>query len=245
MNRAIQILSLLLGLTLSAPLWAKEVRQNNAKADALNYLKGMRTQNVTRLRDIDQALRSRIEDSNPGVVEFEVIRLKTAKREHMLRQEFLDRLIFQIDVRFNGGELRPFLERALTEMAKTDATSNDAKNSADLGLWKFLKYAADAVRRLPEKKENILVFLEGYMNRSVADPIRPEDYLNTRNYSNGLDSESGKPLERDEVGAFADSRIREIPEEPVKPAAQEALLPVTPPATPEEVPAPTATPATN
>ncbi|NJM10278.1 MAG: hypothetical protein HC883_05305 [Bdellovibrionaceae bacterium] len=48
------------------------------------------------------------------------------------------------------------------------------------------------------------------MNRSVANPIRPEDYLNSRNYTNGSKSESGKPLSRDEVGAVADRRLQEM-----------------------------------
>ncbi len=247
MNRVCRILSLIFTLALLAPvgfcpsLWAKESRPSDVKANALGYLKDLRSQNVKRLVDIDQALRSRIEDSNPGVVEFEVSRLKLAKREHILRQEFLDRLIFQIDVKFNGGELRPFLERALTEMAKTDATSNDSRVAPDAGLWKFLKFAADAVRRLPEKRENVLIFLEGYMNRSVADPIRPEDYLNTRNYSNGLESESGKQLSRDEVGAVADGRIRglreEIPAKAPAPATLEPVAPMTPVAPAVETPA--------
>jgi hypothetical protein len=217
MVRPAQILALVVALSLGAPLWAKENRNLEQKTEALHYLQEMRNLNVKRLKDIDETLRARIEDSSAAALEFEVSRLKTAKREHTLRQEFLDRLIFQVDTKFAGGDLRLFLERALTEMAKIDATSSLAQT--DAGLWKFLKFASDAVRRLPEKRENILVFLEGYMNRSVANPIRPEDYLSTRNYSNGLQSESGKPLERDEVGAVADSRIRELPEEP--PAAEE------------------------
>jgi hypothetical protein len=89
-------------------------------------------------------------------------------------------------------------------MAKVDAVSS----TADSGLWKFMRYAADAVRRLPEQKENILPFLEGYMSRSVSHPIRPEDYLSSRNYTNGAESESGSPLSREDVGAIADRRIR-------------------------------------
>jgi hypothetical protein len=196
---AIQILALLLGLCLGAPLWAaKETRHQQAKADALSHLQTMRLQNVKRLQEIDETLRLRFEDSDSTNLEVEVQRLKVAKREHSMRQDFLNRLIFQVDTKFGGGDLRIFLERALNEMAKVDATQTNA--SAEPGLWKFLKFASDAVRRLPEKKENILAFLEGYMLRSVANPIQPDDYLNTRNYSNGLTSDAGRPVDRSVVG---------------------------------------------
>lgn len=204
MARALQILCLLLGLSLASPLLAREIRHPEAKAEALRYLQDMRVQNVKRLKEIDDTLRIRIEDSDPATLEFEVNRLKVAKLEHSMRQEFLNRLIFQVDTKFGGGDLRVFLERALNEMAKVDATQMNA--GAETGLWKFLKFASDAVRRLPERKENILAFLEGYMHRSVANPIRPEDYLNSRNYTNGLASEAGRPLDRSEVGAVAESR---------------------------------------
>lgn len=176
----------------------------DVRADTLLYLQDLRTQNVKRLTEIDRSLSEKIEDSRSNTLESEVTTLKQAKREHLLRQEFLDRLIFQVDTKFREGELRPFMERALVEMAKIDVSSQN-----ESGLWKFLKYAADAMHRLPEQKENVLAFLEGYMNRSVSNPINPEDYLSSRNYTNGSISESGNPLKRDEVGDIADRRARE------------------------------------
>lgn len=187
------------GLCLQA--WAKP----DLKADTLLYLQELRTQNVKRLAEIDSSLSEKIEDARSNAVEYEVSTLKKAKREHLLRQEFLDRLIFQVDTKFRDGELRPFMERALVEMAKTDVAAQN-----ESGLWKFLKYAADAMRRLPEQKENVLAFLEGYMNRSVSNPINPEEYLSSRNYTNGSRSESGSPLKREDVGDVADRRLQEM-----------------------------------
>lgn len=229
------ILTLLSATSLA---FAKENSRPDPRGEALRYLRDMRSANVKRLIEIDDTLRARIEESSAASVEFEVSRLQVAKKEHALRQEFLDRLILQVDTRFMGGDLRAFLERALTEMAKIDATNG----SADPALWKFLKFAAEAVRRLPEKKENIIVFLEGYMNRSVANPIRPEDFLNSRNYSNGLESESGHPVDRDQVGAVADSRIQTLPEETSdEPKTEPAKTPVPTPA-PAAAPMPTPKP---
>lgn len=175
------------------------------KSDSLKYLQDLRTQNVRRLQEIDQSLTRKIEEAAPTQVESDVSVLKLAKKEHVLRQEFLDRLIFQVDTKFRGGDMKAFLERTLVDMAKVDAIGAN-----ESGLWKFLRYASDAVRRLPEQRENILSFLEGYMNRSVANPVKPDDYISSRNYSNGAKSEPGSPMAREEVGALADKRLQEI-----------------------------------
>lgn len=205
-TKAVISILTLISLTLALPAGAKQVSPVELKSDSLHYLQGLRSSNIKRLQEIDQTLEKRVEETPDTSLEREVSVLKADKREHMLRQEFLDRLIFQIDTKFSGGDLRAFLERALVDMAKVDAVSSQA----DTGLWKFLKYASDAIHRLPEQEQNTLPFIEGYMNRSVSNPIRPEDYLATRNYTNGVTSESGSPLERDEVGAYADRRLHEL-----------------------------------
>jgi hypothetical protein len=147
----------------------------------------------------------------------EVTDLRAKRQEHQLRQDFLDRLVAQIDSHFSGGDLRAFLEGALTEMAKVDAVA------ANGGLCVFMRYAAEAVKRLPEQKENILAFLEGYMNRSISKPIPPKEFLASRNYTNGAESESGAPLSREVVGAIADRRLQEMAHEtPAEPSVQQA-----------------------
>lgn len=176
------------------------------KSDTLSYLQNMREQNVKHLREIDQSLRTKMSEDGVADVEREVTRLRDERHEHMLRQDFLSRLIFQVDTRFSGGDLRLFLRQALGEMATTDVTSTAA---TDPGLWKFLKFASEALNHLPEKREDILGFLDGYMQRSVANPMNPTKYLDSRNYTNGLKSESGQPMRADEVGALADKRLRE------------------------------------
>ncbi len=182
------------------------------KSDSLKYLQDLRSQNVRRLQEIDQSLTRKIEEAAPAHIETDVNSLKQAKKEHVLRQEFLDRLIFQVDTKFRGGDMKVFLERTLVDMAKVDAVG-----AGESGLWKFLRYASDAVRRIPEQRENILSFLEGYMNRSVVNPVKPEDYISSRNYSNGAKSESGSPMAREEVGAVADRRIKELEQQAADP----------------------------
>lgn len=203
----LQMSALILAVCVCAPLWAES---GEIKSDSLKYLQDLRTQNVRRLQEIDQSLTRKIEESAPSQIDADVSSLRQAKKEHVLRQEFLDRLIFQVDTKFRGGDMKSFLERTLVDMAKIDAVGAN-----ESGLWKFLRYASDAVRRLPETRENILSFLEGYMNRSVANPVKPDDYLSSRNYSNGAKAESGSPMSREEVGAIADRRLQELNKEGV------------------------------
>lgn len=192
--------------SLSSRSWSAEPSTIEIKGDSLRQLQELRKKNVKRLAELDSTLAKKIEDTKAVEVESEVRRLRHEKQEHLLRQEFLDRLIFQLDTKFSGGDLRAFLERALVEMAKIDAASA----SSSEGLWKFLKYSADAIHRLPEQKENVLAFLENYMNMSISNPVLPEKFLATRNYSNGSRSESGSPMERDQVGDFAEKRLSQL-----------------------------------
>lgn len=179
-----------------------------AKSESLQYLQQLRTQNVKRLEEIDRTLRTTVANVASADLDRSVNTLRATKREHILREELLNRLIFQIDTRYGGGDMREFLASALNSMAAVDATSLN-----ETGLLKFLKYCSEAVQKIPEKNENILAFVEGYMSRSVSNPILPQDYLAQRNYTNGSQSESGSPLSPEEAGAMADQRLVHPPVE--------------------------------
>jgi hypothetical protein len=217
MTNALKVLSkvtvLAAALGLGVNCFAKDPTAVEVKSDSLRHLQELRVQNVKRMTELDQAINKKFEDTKLNNFEEEVQTLKAERQEYSMRQEFLNRLIFQLDTKYVSGDLRAFLERALVEMAKVDATSTA---TAGDGLWKFLKYSADAIHRLPEQKENILAFLEGYMNLSVSNPILPEQYLATRNYTNGSKSEQGNPMSREEVGAIAAQRLQQSAAKPVE-----------------------------
>ena len=174
------------------------------KGDSLAYLQNMREGNVKRLRDIDQSLRTKMGEENADDAQIQALR--DQRHEHLLRQEFLGRLIFQVDTRYSGGDLRLFLRSSLREMALTDVTSSNADEQS---LWKFMKYASEALAGAAEKREDVLAFLDGYMQRSVSHPVPPKAYLSARNYTNGLQNDSGRPMRADLAGAIADRRTRE------------------------------------
>ncbi len=201
------VTGLVCGLITCPNATARESKSHQVKSDSLKYLLDLRTRESRRLGEINESLTRKLDDSDDPSFDTEMLRLKMQQREHQLRQDFLNRLIFQVDTKFRGGDLRVFLQSALVDMARVDAVSS-AQN--DSGMWKFLKYSADAIRRLPEQKENILAFLEGYMNRSVSNPVPPKDYLAARNYTNGSVSEAGQPVSAEEAGSIADQRLQEM-----------------------------------
>lgn len=205
---------------LTSAVLAKEAPSFEVKGDSLRYLQELRNRESKRLREINDSLAKKMDESTSVGLDKDVEVLKVQQHEHQLRQTFLDRLIFQVDTKFGGGDMRAFLQGALIDMAKVDAVTSA---QTDAGLWKFLKYSADAIRRLPEQKENILAFLEGYMNKSVANPIPPQEYLAARNYTNGATSDSGSPLSREDAGTMADRRIQELKPAPSVPAANQTL----------------------
>lgn len=205
----LRTLGLTLAISLASTVQGRETQAFEIKGDSIKYLQDLRSRESKRLSEINASMVRKLDDTANPSLDKEMNHLKSQQREHQLRQEFLDRLIFQVDTKFRGGDLRAFLQKALMDMAKVDAVSSAQTEN---GLWKFLKYSSDAIRRLPEQKENILAFLEGYMNRSVLNPIPPQDYLAARNYTNGSNSETGNPLTREDAGSFADRRLQEMDE---------------------------------
>jgi hypothetical protein len=197
--------ALILASTLGRMAHAAETPSTlQVKGDSLAYLQNMREVNVKRLQEIDQSLRTKMSADN--VDDALIQNLREQRHEHLLRQEFLGRLIFQVDTRYNGGDLRMFLRSSLREMALNDVTAN---NADELSLWKFMKNAAEALAGTADKREDVLAFLDGYMQRSVTNPANPKLYLSARNYTNGLQNDSGHPMRADLAGAIADKRTRE------------------------------------
>jgi hypothetical protein len=129
------------------------------------------------------------------------------RRERLLRQEFLDRLVFQIDSKFQGGEIREFLHQTFLEMSLTEASSG----ASDTSLWRFLTYLSLAIKTLPERGENLISFVEGYMEFStISKPVRPDQFVSLRHYTNGTSSHPAEQaVDKTEVGDAVESRLEQ------------------------------------
>src|SRR4051794_29114759 len=93
LTHLLQALTVITLVAISQASLAKEVSTVEVKIDSLRQLQELRTKNVKRLHDIDAALAKKFDDSRTSNLETEVETLRADKQEHVLRQEFLDRLI--------------------------------------------------------------------------------------------------------------------------------------------------------
>lgn len=139
--------------------------------------------------------------------EIELLALIEKQSETQLRLDFFDRLSFQIESKLKDQDLRSFLIQVLSEMSSSETLSADGNTN----LSKFLKYLSNAMQSVPEPNENLINFIEIYVEVStISHPIPPEQFVNLRHYSNGRISLTSKPVTSEEVGDLTEEQINSI-----------------------------------
>jgi hypothetical protein len=195
-----------------------------SKTDAINFVVSLRDQNTKHLQEIDVALSRKVDETQTSAhltgIASEIDKLRMERSEYSMRQDFLDRLVFQFDTYYDGRNLKDFLERALLGMTKVEVRSTSDKN-----LWKFLNYLSLAMKNIPDRQSEPLSFLEGYMKQSsIQNPQPPEEYLSGMAYSNGAQSEAAHPMDRTQVGEFAEKRLKQLQAQEMKAKAPSAAV---------------------
>jgi hypothetical protein len=181
-------------------------------SDPVKYLREILKQNNTALEAVDKEFKTLVTeptDKQMENIEVREQKLSSQRHELMLRQEFLDRLIHRVEGHYKeGGDLRKVLIDQLSDMAVVEASDPQGDSS----LWKFMTYLSIAVRDQAERSENLVAFIEGYMKfSSISKPIRPEDYVAVRSYTNGKDFYSAKSIAKEAVGEIVEKRLKELP----------------------------------
>lgn len=177
-----------------------------AKLELLEKARIIRLQNSSRIFEIQKRKKEIVEQSAAANLESDMIAIKSTLREHLERQEFWDRLIFEIDSHFAGGDIREFLRHRLVEMAKVEANSPDSTN-----LMKLFRYTSDIIKGLPERKNDILAVIEGYVrSNNPANPIEPDKFLARQDYSNGTKSEAAKTVSKETIGDIVEERLQRL-----------------------------------
>ena len=209
---AILPLTLLMTAGLALPQMGFAAPQANiaiaraAKLEILTKARQIRDQNSSRISEIQKRKNEIIEQSPPAKLEADIAEIRTALKQHLDRQRFWDRMIFEIDSHFNGGDLREFLKTRLMEMAKVEATSQSSEN-----LMKLFRYTADIIKDLPERKNDFLSIIDGYVrSNNPENPDEPQTFLQQRDYTNGTTSESAQTVSKEEVGDIVEERLEEI-----------------------------------
>lgn len=204
----------LLVLIILAVFQAKAHAAGMGREQALAEFKTLKSQNTQSLRDLESRLKSLLTPNSTLVLnaslsfnEPEIERINQERQERMLKQELLDRMIMQIDTKFKSGDLRGFLAARLSEMARTDLLANSSKQN----LWKQMSYLGQALRDLPERGDNIVSFVDGYLRRSSFKyPLKPEEYLRERQYTNSRESVAAVPTSKEEVGELLEDRLNQL-----------------------------------
>lgn len=198
--------------------WVQAAVPSPSKSQSLEFLSGLKDQNVSRLKEIDAALTQKIARLNSPkgqpALESDIDHLRHLKKEHMLRQLFLNRLSLQVDSKYNGQDMKQFLSAALANMADIDVKSSDSQS-----MWKFLNDLKIVINQLPSQSNNILSFVEGYMKSSpIENPMSPDDFYASMNYYNGSESAKAHGVSRGKVGEIADHRLSELKAEGLLPS---------------------------
>lgn len=207
-----------------------------SKSEAVGFFTSLKEQNTVRLQETDKTIMKKLDETKDtrtlSTLHTEIEKLRTDKRELMLRQDFLDRMILQFDSKYDGKHPREFLENALKSMAQVEISSD-----RPVTIWPFLDNLRRLIARVPDTQDRVLNLVEGYMKQtSIANPMMPDDFLKNVAYSNGSQSEGAAPMPRTEVGAFADKQLKQVAAAPVGQSTLRSKLVVpSPPDAPAEV----------
>ncbi len=125
--------------------------------------------------------------------------------EHLLRQEFLQRLAVRLVGFPQTFPVQSFLIQQLEEMAQVELHSP----GRDPRLWRFLTYLSAGLKTLPVQQKNFFGFIEQYMKESsVSSPIPPHRFLNSRHYSNERQSTKAQGIDRADLGLLLEAELR-------------------------------------
>lgn len=207
-NMVRELTALLFILGIASPVWA--LPTGNERSQIIGDLQAIKSDNMTRLQEIEKRIQAHLDQSqqNSLVSTFnvsEIESLNEQRQERLLRQDFLDRLIFQVDTKYTTGDLRAFLSARLSEMARADLMSRESNQV----MWKQMSYLSQALRDLPERDGNIVGFVEGYLKASPFNkPIKAEDYLKSRQYTNGRESVAATTPTLEQAAELVEKRIK-------------------------------------
>lgn len=176
----------LFGLLLALSLFVSQKAQAaSSKPEILRNLGEWRTRIVDQDERTSSAQKKIISSlaANGKVSELDAPLNEIAKHdddrsELEARRRIVDQIIFSVDTKWNGSNLRGFLEGQLLDLAVTDLS--EARQG---GWWRFLIQAAVSLKETAEPGADPVKFLEAYMAESgVLEPKPAADVLKTRNY---------------------------------------------------------------
>lgn len=124
-----------------------------------------------------------------------------SENERDQRLQFLDRMTFQVDRKFDNQELRQFFVQITWEMALTDEMSENRVWSKQS---QFLRNLSTSLKEVLEPSENILGFIRSYVEYSTVSQAKSlDDFANSRSYTNGHEFERAELMDANQAAEIA------------------------------------------
>lgn len=199
-----------------------------SRTDVLEQLRQIQSSNRKRMQDLDRRLKYAMSDyrtkqqapiqvgASDGTTVTEIpVDTSTSLQEidgyvvqfqeHLLRQEFFDRLILKVEMSYRGKDLSAFLQAQIKDMAIVESTTPN-QNPA---MRRFLTHLQFVMGQGMEKNENTIQFILGYLNySSLSNPKDPKEFLESRNYNNSKESYKANSTGREDLGDTLENRMR-------------------------------------
>jgi hypothetical protein len=158
--------------------WRERILENdrksqNAQTGAINKLAKLSLK-----RDLSNAESLEIANLELESPIEEIAELDLDRWELKAQRQIVDQLMFAVDTKWSGTDLKGFLETTLLELSATDL--------ADPGQgawWRFLLQASVSLRESTEPGADPIRYLEGYMaESSVLTPRSALEIMKNKNY---------------------------------------------------------------
>ena len=215
MQRIKSLRFLIFSISLLCSSWAQAF--DLSSPEALNYVQKLIDINNKKITDIAAELNNSLKSQS----ELELSRLDAdrerfsdhinslirLRKEFLLRQDFYDRLKLQIEKYYRGKSLEVLLVNRLEFMLKVELKSQDTHQ----GLWQFMHYLRTALLKIPERNENPLAFVEGYIDfSSISRPKTPNEFLKSRDYINTYSTQKANDVKRTDVGQKLEDSLNQL-----------------------------------
>ncbi len=232
------------------------------KRIVISKLKSIQSKQVQLIGEIDDKLKNKLKDTQDLRVtddtvssELRMTRLQESmelfdqkRREAVERSQFIDRLVFAVDTKWTKDSIKIFLEQTLLDIASAEINQTDSKSASS--IWKFATYLSVAIRELSEPREDIISFVDNYMEFStVLAPKPPTAFSQARSYTNGVTSQAAKVTNQEDLGDGVEKKVKAVgKDEPaaiVQGTTTAPLEPALPPTIPPSAPNPEPTASQN
>lgn len=207
------ILGLITAISFTSVQALAAVQNPFPRTEILENLVKMRDEAQNKTAELELKIRKSIERSmNPDEIvapsEKEIKQMRAEMKDIKFKQNFLDRLIFQVDTRWKEqGEFKKFLTTTIQDLAKQEATNTDKD-----GDWAYISQLGLVLKETAaDRGENPMSLVQDYLKQSTLQkPLKPKDFLSKRHYSNGKLSTQSETPEKDTVGDLVDKKLQSL-----------------------------------